>query len=52
MTDAVLIDAAATITTASTEKQFDIRGNAGARTSASDSAKTYLESIGFSVLTN
>ena len=52
MTDAVLIDAAATITTAFGDKVFDIRGNAGARTSASDSAKAYLESIGFTILTN
>ena len=52
MTDAVLIDAAATITTATNEKRFDIRGSAGARTSASDSAKAYLEGIGFTVYTN
>ena len=52
MTDAVLIDAAATVTTTSGEKVFDIRGNAGARTSASDSAKAYLEGIGFTIFTN
>lgn len=40
------------ITTSGGNKTIDLRGTNGARTSASNSAVTYLQGIGFTVLTN
>lgn len=52
MTDQLLIDLAAQITSSIGIKTIDLRGNCGPRTSKSDAAVEYLQSIGFNVLTN
>ena len=52
MTDALLIDLLTVGNTWSTEKLVDLRGNCGARTTASDAAVATLVSYGVSVLTN
>jgi hypothetical protein len=51
MTDALLIDLSS-VTTWSTEKTIDLRGNCGARTTASDNAVSTLQNNGVTVLTN
>jgi hypothetical protein len=50
--DNILIDMASSITTSAGNKTIDLQGTNGARTSASNSAVTYLQGIGFTVLTN
>jgi hypothetical protein len=52
MTDALLIDLLTVGDTWINEKLIDLRGNCGARTSASDAAVATLTSYGVSVLTN
>jgi len=47
MTDALFIDLAATVTTASGSKALNIAGNCAAPTSASLTARTYLSGLGF-----
>jgi hypothetical protein len=51
MTDALLIDLSS-VTTWTNEKTIDLRGNCGARTSASDNAVSTLQGNGVTVLTN
>jgi len=51
MTDAILIDLSS-VTTWGTEKVVNLRGNCGARTSASNTAVTTLTGNGVSVSTN
>jgi hypothetical protein len=51
MTDALLIDLSS-VTSWSTEKTIDLRGNCGARTSASSNAVSTLQNNGVTVLTN
>jgi hypothetical protein len=51
MTDALLIDLSS-VTSWSTEKTIDLRGNCGAKTSASSNAVSTLQGNGVTVLTN